>query len=273
MPAGPEQPAPLRQQPASQPGKQVSEDAVLQMIGESSGEHVRRRSQSILDAARHAAMVEGLFSENPNQQFAALRALESASSLSAAQYERLCALRSESPHLPIVELAQRLLEEKPHEVPSPFSADTRREVAALVEAVEERIRRRPRPMRSIPLVQLTPWAFGVWVGAAALIGCLGAAVTLWLFSRGAESPAAAAGQVYIDRRSGALVYLDRNPAEAEAGQAVPQNLEPAYYCWKCKQWLPVRNPQRVGDTIEGPRQSLLDRPVRSSGPRPPQMPR
>jgi len=239
----------------------VDEDQVAGMLSDRDGEDFRRHNERIAEAARQRQVLAGLFSEDPRRQYAALRQLESAEAISERLYERVREIRSDTPHLLIAEAAATLLERKPREFRSHISEQTRREVAALLDAQEERERRRLRTTaKEAAVIRVPGRSLAAWLAIAVGLGGLLGGIAVYALLPRDEVEQAAPGGVYLDKRSGTLLNVD-DATDDTSQRASEGGYEPAYYCWKCKQWLPVRKPQGPGATLDGPRQALADRPL------------
>lgn len=248
--------APQRPVPAIPLGDAEIADA----MNDPAGESLRRENQRLAEAGRQRGLLEALFSDDPRRQFAALRRLQTLPAITATQYERIRELRRDSPHLLIAEQAEKLLHEKPRDAPEAISASTRREVASLIQAQEERQRRRQaRGAGVAPALYLSVASLAGWAACILAAGCLlGGLLAYAVLPRQPvvrEEPA----EVYIDPRSGNLLCVDQ--ASDEQTSQPTAGYAPAYYCWRCRQWLPVRRPQKPGETLAGPRQSLVERPL------------
>jgi hypothetical protein len=55
--------------------------------------------------------------------------------------------------------------------------------------------------------------------------------------------------------------VDSESEKHRAGAGKEGDYQPAFYCWQCRQWLPVKNPRKPGTAADGPVQSLSDRPI------------
>jgi hypothetical protein len=232
------------------------------MLRDHQGDDLRLHNERIAEASRQRRLLDGLFSDDPRRQYAALRHLELAEAISDRVYERIRAIRSDTPHLLIAETAAKLLEEKPRDIQDHISEQTRREAGALIEAQEERERQRLRRAAKEPsVIQLPSGSLVRWLTCAVAAGGLFGGLGAYAMLPRRETQRAAPAEVYIDRRSGALLSMDGDAAEDSSPRVPESGYEPAYYCWKCKQWLPQRKPQKSAGSIEGPRQSLADRPL------------
>lgn len=238
------------------------DDEIADAMRDPGGERVRRESQRLAEAGRQRAILEGLFSDDPRRQFAALRRLEAIPSITAAQHERIRELRQESPHLLIAEQAEKLLQEKPHDAQEAISEQTRREVASLIRAQEERQRRRHAKAASAnSAVYLSVASLIGWGTCALALGCLLGGLTTYVMLPRQAVVREKSAEVHIDPRSGNLLCVDEASGDETSDRAASSGYYPAYYCWKCQQWLPVRRPQKPGESIAGPRQSLVERPM------------
>ena len=79
-------------------------------------------------------------------------------------------------------------------------------------------------------------------------------------SKRQASPVAAPAEAYIDTRTGSLVSLDDSCKDSQTRQGETSVCQPAYYCWKCRQWLPVKNPQKNGASVVTV-QAISNRPI------------
>lgn len=216
---------------------------------------------------RRQSVARLLFSNDPRQQYAALRQLVSASEVTDSHLERVEEIRRQTVHLLIAELAERVLEDKRQRRPAAISDRSRQEVAALLRAQDERDRQRQqRASREGRAVLGSGVALFPWLLCATLVGgAVGAMGTYWLTPRH-EAHQATTAAVLIHPRSGELLCVEDTPAATASPDADRTGFEPAYYCWKCQKWLPVRNPRQPAQGIEGPRQALSARPMAAAAP-------
>lgn len=241
----------------------LDEESIAASIGEAGTADPRRLdAQFDTRKQRKQTLAKRLFSDDPRQQYAALRQLEKEPEMSDAQQDRVREIQDQTSHLVIAELAQRLLVEKRSARPFAVSDRTRREVATLWKAQEERDRRRrQQAAREAVLVQLPRSTAGRWLACAAIAGgLLGSAATFFVAPRQQERQAAPA-EVFIQPRSGELICVEQDSAQGSPPADDRAGFEPAFYCWKCRQWLPLRSPHQPRHAIEGPRQALSARPL------------
>lgn len=243
----------------------LDEESIAASIGEAGTADPRRLdAQFNARKQRTQTLAKLLFSDDPRHQYAALRQLEKELEMSDAQQDRVREIQDQTSHLVIAELARRLLVEKRSARPFAISDRTRREVATLWKAQEElERRRRQQAAREVALVQLSRSTVGRWLACAAIAGgLLGSAATFFAAPRQQERQAAPA-EVFIQPRSGELICVEQDSAQDSPPADDRAGFEPAYYCWKCRQWLPVRSPHQPRHAIEGPRQALSARPLAS----------
>ncbi len=242
----------------------LQEDDIAAALHDPSGDNLRRENQRLAKAGRQRGILEGLFSEDPRRQFAALRQLAASPAITGTQYERICEIRRETPHLVVAEQAEKLLHEKPRDVQEAISEDTRREVAALIRAQEERQQRRLASAARVSTAasfSFSGVSLACWLACALAAGCLLGGLTTYRFLPRSQVTFEKSSEVYIDPRSGNLFCADAGNGEEPSTSSPEAGYEPAFYCWKCRQWLPVRKPRKAGESIEGPRQSLVERPL------------
>jgi len=209
---------------------------------------------------RGGKLDEDLFSADARRQYVALKELEGSTTLTKVQYDRIHHIRWATRHLAIADLAETLLRDKrPF---GPISTNTRREIAALIQQCERHEREQLlKTLREDPAVELPRAAFARWLVSAALAGfVLGGGLAYLLAPKGA-APDSRPAEAYIDTRTGEVVAVDADSENDRERQGDVSNYQPAYYCWKCRQWLPVRNPQKHAPSPAGPMQTLSDRPV------------
>jgi len=244
------------------PAVPIQEDDIAAAMGDAAGDSLREENQRLAEAGRQRRLLENLFAEDPRRQFAALRQLEASTSVTTVQYERIRELRRQSPHLLIADQAEKLLHEKPRDGQEAISEHTRREVASLIEAQEERQRRRhARTAGAAATMHLSVVSLVGWIAAALAAGCAVGVLTSYAILPRQPAVRERSAEVYVDPRSGDLLCVDPGDAGEEPQPTPAAGYVPAFYCWKCRQWLPIRKPQKAGDSAAGPRQSLVERPL------------
>jgi hypothetical protein len=203
---------------------------------------------------------ENLFSEDPRRQYAALKELEAAAAITKAQYDRIHEIRWATRHLALAELAEKILREK--RFLGPMSMDARQEILELLRQCERQQRARIlKALEENPAIALRRTVLARWLIAAALGGfLLGGGLAYRFAPSGAprDSPPA---EAYIDTRTGKLISADSLPDKHAAAGGKDGNYQPAFYCWKCRQWLPIKKPQKHDSSLSGPLQAISERPV------------
>jgi hypothetical protein len=203
---------------------------------------------------------EDLFSENGENQYRALKAIANADDITVEQYDRLQDIRYSTSRQDTAELAGKILRKQAE--PSTIARIVLREVFALV------LRDRPRNHRllfatSRESLTINPAGASfmrqlVFTALASFV--LGSMFTYVVIPR-RERSSMETGTAYIDTRTGQLVSMDSESSRDRARQENSGNYQPAFYCWKCRQWLPVKNPKSHGTSVTGPLQAVADRPT------------
>lgn len=218
-------------------------------------------------AARRRTIAEYLFSLDAKKQFAALKVLATTTGITRRQYHRIEEVRRTTSHLVIAELAERLLRDKAS--PDGISTATRREVMSLLQESEEHQRRRLlQSSHKPPEITLARTLLVRWLACAIVIGfVLGGLLVCLFLSRGVVHAVSEADTAYIDTRTGRLASLGSESEKAASRRGGAESpYQPAYYCWKCRQWLPLAVPKKGGDSATGPAQALSDRPAGGNHP-------
>jgi hypothetical protein len=205
---------------------------------------------------------ENLFSEDARRQYAALKELESSTAITKARYDRIHDIRWTTRHLALAELAERILKEK--RPAGPISADVHQEILSLIRQCERQQRQRLlKSLQEDPVIAFCRRAMTRWLVSAALAGfVLGGGLTYLLVSKGGP-PDARAVEAYLDTRTGNVISADSPSEKHQAGGVGRGDCRPAFYCWNCRQWLPVKRPQKPGASADVPMQALLNRPIAS----------
>lgn len=215
---------------------------------------------SSVSAKRRGKLDENLFSDDPRKQYVAIKELETSATISRARYDRIHNIRWSTRHLALAELAERVLEKR--RPASPVPTATHQEIMSLVRQCERQQRQRLfQALQEDPEVALPRGALTRWLIGAAVAGfVLGGVMTYLLVPRGKHTETKAA-EAYIDARTGDVTSAEPDAQGRQAGPAGIGDYEPAYYCWKCRKWLPVKNPQKQAAPVAGPLQALSDRPL------------
>ena len=96
--------------------------------------------------------------------------------------------------------------------------------------------------------------------AAALAGfLLGSGRPILLLPKG-RTPDSGRAEAYVDTRTGQLISTSSQSEKQLAAALSRGDCQPAFYCWKCRQWLPVKNPEQQVTTVAGPIRAI-HRPV------------
>jgi hypothetical protein len=203
---------------------------------------------------------ENLFSEDARRQYTALKELESATAITKARYERVHDIRWTTRHLALAELAERLLKEK--RPPGPISKDTHQEILALIRQCEQQQRQRLlKSLQEDPAIGFPRAAVARWLVSAALAGFVfGGGLAYFLVPKRGQ-PDSRAAEAYIDTHTRNLISPDSDSEKHLAAAVKSGDYQPAFYCWNCRQWLPVKRPQQPGASVGRPPQALLNRPV------------
>lgn len=229
------------------------------------GKEAPSRPRESHSAIRRRAVTEHLFSADAKKQFAALKAMAAANGISRRQYHRIDEIRRTTSHLLIAELAEHLLHDKVR--PDQISVEARREAISLFEESEELRRRRLLQMaQKPPEITLARKLLVRWLAGAVAAGFLLGAVLAYLaLPRASAHAVSEADTAYIDTRTGRLASFgsESEKAEAQRGDA-DGHYRKAYYCWKCRQWLPLSAPKKSGDATALSAQALSDRAVGGS---------
>ena len=152
--------------------------------GKPEGDSLQRRLKRRSALERRQRIAEYLFSEDARKQYIAMKALESATAISGAQYVRIQEIRCATPHLAIAEVAQGILREKA--TPSTVLTETRQEVMALIQECEQQQRQRLlKASQEIPVVSFARGTVARWLVCTGLAGfALGCLLTYAVVPRG-----------------------------------------------------------------------------------------
>lgn len=206
---------------------------------------------------------ENLFANDARRQFFALKKLDGAEGLTKAQQARIHELRRNTRHLAIAELCDRLVREPRFQ--SGVSHETQREVSTMIQRSERQQREQSKnAARETTASALTGTMVAAWLATGLLVGLLlGGGLTYGRVSQPADCVARPTG-AFFDTRTGDLV----SGGETAIPSSESRFLQPAFYCWKCRQWLPTQNqnPQHHGPALVGPSQALTNRPVIAARP-------
>ncbi len=116
-------------------------------------------------------------------------------------------------------------------------------------------------MQEDPVIAFPRAALARWLVSAALAGfVLGGGLAYLFVPKGAPRDSRPA-EVYIDTRTGQLISADSESEKHRAGTGKQDDYQPAFYCWKCRQWLPVKNPQKNGASTASPVHAISNRPI------------
>ncbi len=203
---------------------------------------------------------EKLFSEDPRKQYAAFKELsESAKTITKAQYDRIHDIRWATPHLALAELGEKLLREK--RSCGPASTDTQREILTLIRQCDQQYRERLlKAMQEDPAIGFRQAVLRRGLVAAALAGfLLGSGLAYLLLPKG-RTPDSGRAEAYVDTRTGQLISTSSQSEKQLAAALSRGDCQPAFYCWKCRQWLPVKNPEQQVTTVAGPIRAI-HRPI------------
>ena len=239
--------------------------SLLSQAGEDPSPQAIRRGEP-LQPKRES--LGGLFSDEPPRQFAALKELATRPALQAAQYDRIQTIRDTTRHLLIAELAENILRQRGGPSASIFSKEAYGEVAALLQQEEALQQEKRRNGRKEPMpIEMSPSAAARWLLSAGLAGLLLGGVATWGLMPRPKPVHDESLQAYLDSRTGKPIL----PNSDEWREAIRRNdmsrLEPAFYCWNCKKWLPTRNSQKSQSSAAlGPAQALAERPLAANRP-------
>ena len=146
--------------------------------------------------------------------------------------------------------------------PGPISKDTRQEILSLIRQCEQQQRQRLlKTMQEDPAIGFPRAAVARWLVFAALAGFVFGGGLAYLLVPKSGRPDSRAAEAYIDTHTGKLVSLDSESEKHLAAAVERGDYQPAFYCWNCRQWLPVKNPQKPGTSVGRPPNALLNRPV------------
>lgn len=220
-----------------------------------------RVEQSPVASQQPKKPMDELFSGDARRQYVALKELLGGSTaITKIQYDRIQELRWATRHLAIAELAGTILHEKPS--PNAISAATHREVTALIQQCDEQQRQqRRKAMDEKPVIPLTRALLVRWLASAAVAGLLLGGVLMYLSTPQGGQPVAKPAEAYINPHTGSLVSANSESEKDQASSEGTNNCQPAFYCWKCRQWLPVKNPRSQEVSLGGPLQALSARSV------------
>jgi hypothetical protein len=222
-----------------------------------------RSKASAVSPRQRGKLDEALFCDDPRRQYAALKELESTPAISKSRYDRVREIRWATRHLALAELAEKILQEKKSS--DPGSTDTHQEILKLIRQCERRqLDRLVKAMREDPLIAFPRETLVRWLECALLAGVVLGAGLAFLFAPQGRTTDAMPAEAYIDIRTGELVAAEAASAQRPGGSPKDEHCQPAYYCWKCRQWLPVRNMQNQGTARTGPLRAASDRPNMSS---------
>ncbi len=211
-------------------------------------------------AQRRAKLDENLFSTDPRRQYAALKELQTSMAIGKARYDRIHNIRWSTRYLVLAELAEKLLKEKRSVGPAPTNAH--QEIMTLIRQCERAQRQRLlQALQEDPEIAMPRATFVRWLVSAALAGFLLGGVLAYLLVPDGRPPDSKTAEAYIDTRTGNVISADRDSQGNQAGAAGEGDYEPAFYCWNCRKWLPVKNPQKHAAPVAGPLQALSDRPI------------
>jgi hypothetical protein len=201
-----------------------------------------------------------LFSEDARRQYAALKELEASTTITKVQYDRIHDIRWATRHLALAELAERLLKER--RFPGPIVTDAHQEILALIRQCERQQRERLfKAMQEDPVIAFPRATLARWAVAAVLAGFVLGGGLAYLLVRKGGPPESRPAEAYIDTRTGELISADSESEKHQTHTGAEGPCQPAFYCWKCRQWLPVKNPQKHDASVAGPVQALSDRPT------------
>ena len=100
-----------------------------------------------------------------------------------------------------------------------------------------------------------------WLVSAALAGvAVGSVLAYLVMPRGGAGNSKLA-EAYIDTRTGKVISADSRSGKHQTASAEQGYYQPAFYCWKCRQWLPVENPQKREVPRGGAARAMSARPA------------
>jgi len=180
--------------------------------------------------------------------------------ITKVQYDRIHDIRWATRHLALAELAERLLKEK--RSPGPISTDASLEILKLIRLCERQQRERLlKTMQEDPEIAFPRVTLVRWLVSAVLAGLvLGGGLAYLLVPKGGPRDSRPA-EAYIDARTGQVISEDSDSQQHGTGAGKANDYQPAFYCWKCRQWLPVKKPQNHDQPVEGPLRAFSDRPA------------
>ena len=235
-------------------------DKATSSSGKSKVDHSPKPNGSSPSSERRGKLDEYLFSEDARMQYAALKELVDSTAITKTQYDRIHAIRWATRHLALAELADRLLKER--RFSGPLSTDAHKEILALIRLCERQQRERLfKEMQEDPIIAFPRASLARWLVSAVLAGFVLGGGLAYLFAHKGGSPGSTPAEAYIDTRTGQVVSVDSESEKHRAGAGKEGDYQPAFYCWQCRQWLPVKNPRKPDTAANGPVQSLSDRPI------------
>ena len=173
---------------------------------------------------------------------------------------RIHAIRWATRHLTLAELADKLLKER--RFSGPLSTDAHKEILALIRQCERQQRERLfKEMQEDPVIAFPRAALARWLVSAVLAGFVLGGGLAYLFVPRGGAPGSTSAEAFIDTRTGQVVSVDSESEKHRACAGKEGDYQPAFYCWQCRQWLPVKNPQKPEASAAGPVQSLSNRPT------------
>jgi hypothetical protein len=247
-------------------------NATAEFSGKSMGDQSSKSTAPTAFPQQRGKLDDNLFSEDPRRQYAALKEMEASTAITKARYDRIHDIRWTTRHLTLAELAERLLKEKRSS--GPISKDTHQEILSLIRQCERQQRQRLlKALQEDPAITRFPRAaVARWLALAALAGfVLGGGLAYLLVPRGGR-PDPRVSEAYLDTHTGKLIAVDSESEKHLAAALAKGDWQPAFYCWNCRQWLPVKNPQKPDTPLGRPPHALLNRPITpqtspGSGPR------
>jgi hypothetical protein len=157
-------------------------------------------------------------------------------------------------------MAERLLRVKRSLGQMP--ADAHQEIVELIrKCVQQDRARLLKAMQEDPVIVLSRGAVVRWLISVALVGIVLGGVLTCLLVRKGKPPDATPAEAYINVRTGELVFASSDTDKHQAGADKGGDCQPAFYCWKCRQWLPVKNPENRDTTVVRPVRVPPNRPV------------
>jgi hypothetical protein len=242
------------------PAVPFDRNEAAEFSGKSKGDQSPRSKVPTASPQQRGKLDANLFSEDARRQYAALKELEASTTITKVQYDRIHDIRWATRHLALAELAESLLKKK--RSPGLISTDAHQEILALIRQCERQQRERLfKAMQEDPVIAFPRAALARWAFSAVLVGFVLGGGLAYLLVRKGGPPDSRPAEAYIDTRTGELISTDSESQKHQAKTGTEGHYQPAFYCWKCRQWLPVKNPQKHDASVAGPVQALSDRPI------------